>query len=181
LTSAVGATWDSQAPLGTSSDPTVQQFLTLIQKAGNVRIAVGGTGSFAQHFSASGLDIDFDIVLTSAHPHWRVELRKVPPTDTTLANVDWNARRILLTNLKNDPTSACQLGRNAPCVTSGFVPTPHEFGHTLLNDDEYTVSSPSRPDLQSIMNIGTQVRPRHLSFITSQLNSMVPGCVFRAA
>ena len=38
LASAIGATWDSQTPLGSSSDPTVQQFLNLIRKISNVRI-----------------------------------------------------------------------------------------------------------------------------------------------
>jgi hypothetical protein len=182
LTSAVGATWDSQTPLGSSSDPTVQQFLNLIQKAGNVRIAVGGAGAFAQSFSSRGLDIDFDIVLTSSHPHWHVRLHKVPPPPPTdaSANVDWNARRIRLTSQENLTSQACQSGRGAPCA-QGFVSSTHEFGHTLLNPDEYKPGSPSRPDLQSIMNIGTLVRPRHLSFITNQLSTMVPGCHFRAA
>jgi hypothetical protein len=180
LSAAVTGTWDSQTPVGNSSDPTVQQFLNLIRKANNIRIGVSGSNPLAQRFSGKGLDIDFEIVLTSSHPQWHVTLQKVPATSTARSEVNWDTRRIHLHSLDNASGGACQLGRNAPCVTTGFVTSPHEFGHTLLDDDEYTVGARSRSDLTSIMNIGTQVRPRHLSFITGQLNQMVPGCTFRA-
>jgi hypothetical protein len=178
LTSAVGGTWDSQTPVGNSPDPIVQQIINLLRKPSNVRIGVSGTGAVAQRFSSTGLDVDFDIVLTSTSPQWRVTLQKL--TQWAHSQVDWTARTIQLNSLGNNPRGACQAGPGAACVPTGFVTNRHEFGHTLQNDDEYTVSSPSRSDLGSIMNIGTGVRPRHLSFVTTQLNSMVPGCVFRA-
>ncbi len=80
----------------------------------------------------------------------------------------------------NRKATAEQEGPNA-ARARGFVASPHEFGHTMMAEDEYTVSSPSRRDLESIMNIGTQVRPRHYAFITQQLNLMMPGCRFWAA
>lgn len=180
LTSAVGATWDSQPPFANSTDPIVQQFLSFIRKAHNVRIGVSGANAFAFCYASQGLDIDFDIVLTSNNPHWRVTLQKIPATSNSRSNVNWDSRHIELFSQDNSPGGACQDPPAAQCAT-GFVTTPHEFGHTLLKDDEYTAGSPSRADLQSIMNIGTIVRPRHLSFITSQLNTMLPGCSFRAA
>ena len=139
-----------------------------------------GNNSFAQTFAAKGLDVDFDIVLTNSHPHWRVTLQKVSATTASRAFVDWDARTIQFFSQDNSPKTVTQDGRGAQ-TASGFVTTPHEFGHTLLADDEYTVGAPSRADLQSIMNIGGQVRPRHFKFITHQLNMMQPGCVFTAA
>ncbi|HLK66195.1 MAG TPA: hypothetical protein VKU19_22325 [Bryobacteraceae bacterium] len=179
LSSAVTGTWDSQTPLPNSSDPTVQDFINLVRKVSNVRIGVTGLAPFAKQFAGKGLDIDFDIVLTGSNPHWHVTLEKVPSTSQSRANVNWDSRRIHLFSIDNSPSGACQNGRNAACTT-GFVTTPHEFGHTMLNDDEYTVGARSRSDLKSIMNIGNEVRPRHYSFIAGQLNHMVPGCTFRA-
>jgi hypothetical protein len=85
----------------------------------------------------------------------------------------------MLFSQDNQPSAAQQQGRN-PASNNNFVTTPHEFGHTLIADDEYTAFSRHRPDVRSIMNIGSEIRPRHLSFIAQQLSRMLPGCRFTA-
>lgn len=49
-----------------------------------------------------------------------------------------------------------------------------------MNGDEYNKSSPFYADPHSLMNIGRQMRPRHVELIATTLNEMVPGCQFTA-
>ena len=92
-------------------------------------------------------------------------------------------------------------GASNPRFTAG----PHEFGHTLHNFDEYNAPDAPRPprsladlgrfasdvgayardlylllDSASILNIGTQVRSRHLHLIVRALNALTPGCTWTA-
>ncbi|MGE3180311.1 MAG: hypothetical protein AB7N71_01675, partial [Phycisphaerae bacterium] len=66
---------------------------------------------------------------------------------------------------------------------AGFEPIPHEFGHALgtSNGDEYTPDSPNRPDTDSIINIGKQIRERHVKDVLDVLNTMIPDCTFSIA
>ena len=61
---------------------------------------------------------------------------------------------------------------------TGFRATPHEFGHTLNNPDEYEAISANLADADSLMNIGHQVRARHLRLVIGTLNKLVPACKF---
>ncbi len=61
---------------------------------------------------------------------------------------------------------------------TGFRSTPHEFGHTLNNPDEYEAGSPNLGDPDSLMNVGRDVRARHLTLVIGTLNRLVPACRF---
>jgi hypothetical protein len=82
----------------------------------------------------------------------------------------------------------------------------NQYGHTLDNDDEYNAVSPDWPtgfdrlnpgaylntaidyvtrlahlaDTKSLLNIGSQIRARHLHLILDALNRLTPGCVWSA-
>ena len=60
----------------------------------------------------------------------------------------------------------------------GFRAGPHEFGHTMENDDEYLPTSPYLADTDSLMNVGQQVRKHHLHLTLDLLNTMIPGATF---
>jgi hypothetical protein len=61
-----------------------------------------------------------------------------------------------------------------------FRVAPHEFGHTLGRLDEYKPDSPDYADINSLLNVGRHLRPRHLQLVAAGLESMVPGCKFVA-
>ena len=71
--------------------------------------------------------------------------------------------------------------------TTNFRTPPHEFGHTMLsggrvpNPDEYRSTSPNIADTSSIMNIGREVRKRHLAEVIAELNKLVPDLTFSVA
>jgi hypothetical protein len=44
--------------------------------------------------------------------------------------------------------------------------------------DEHKPNSPFYGDLRSLMNIGRELRPRHLNLIVAALESLVPACRF---
>jgi hypothetical protein len=66
----------------------------------------------------------------------------------------------------------------AGVATTKFRSPPHEFGHTLSLLDEYSAGNPDLRDADSVMNIGGQIRPRHLKLIVDELNKMMPGVTF---
>ena len=72
---------------------------------------------------------------------------------------------------------ACNNATPQVCTT-GFRTMTHEFGHTIKSPDEYIATSPFLADTASIMNIGQQIRKRHLELIITQLNTMLPNCQF---
>lgn len=67
----------------------------------------------------------------------------------------------------------------------------HEFGHTIGNSaqakirqrvmhgDEYNSQSPYFMDKHSIMNIGNELRDRHLDYILLELSTMIPHVTFK--
>ena len=66
-------------------------------------------------------------------------------------------------------------------------PIVHEFGHSVGNSifastgmhgDEYNSSSSFFRDKRSLMNIGSNLRDRHLDFLLQQLNTMIPNAQF---
>lgn len=67
-----------------------------------------------------------------------------------------------------------------------FYVAPHEFGHALGygysrgDGEEYKPENRYYDDLKSVMNIGRQVRPRHVRLIAETLAKMVPGVQFTA-
>jgi hypothetical protein len=77
-----------------------------------------------------------------------------------------------------DPTKVRQDGKGA-AKSDDFYYLPHEFGHAIgYGVDEYEVGAIARKDVDSLMNIGKEIRPRHLAFIKAQLNTMLKGVKF---
>lgn len=75
---------------------------------------------------------------------------------------------------------------DSPGQYRDFRAVPHEYGHTFPAfpafpgvDDEYVAGHVNLDDANSIMNVGDQIRTRHLSPILAQLNRMIPDCTFR--
>jgi hypothetical protein len=143
------------------------------------RVRVAGAGDLARRFAAGGLRLTFDVHWVLASGHWSVRVRKLPagsnPT-TFISNVSFTTRQIEL----DSADLASYVPTNAAGASRTFRAAPHEFGHTFNNPDEYNAGSPNLVDTNSIMNIGHQVRPRHLTLLLGTLNRLVPGCVFSA-
>lgn len=142
-------------------------------------------------FSARQLPVTFDVRWwLGATWNYRVEAWKVPPGSSPTSPI-WSQvvfdDYIRLSTADIRPRPA---GNNAGQSNPGFVTPPHEFGHTIYNPqtenpDEYTPPNASPPnpwlgDTGSIMNIGRQVRGRHLTLICETLHKMVPTAGFSA-
>jgi hypothetical protein len=144
-----------------------------------LKIRVRGTVVFARRFGSTGVPINFDVRRVRAGGQWYVNAFKLPSgtpmSNAWRPNVNFGTRMINLYT----PAVAPYNARNAAGARGvAFRATPHEFGHTFDNPDEYDLASPHLPDSASIMNVGRQVRARHLSLVVATLNSMYPGCTF---
>ena len=141
-----------------------------------------------QRFQHQGLTLTFDVRAVSCGWHWRAAIEKVvsgqpPPRAECL----YDLRKLKLSTIDISPHLAKRFAGNDRRVQRRFYQAPHEFGHTLGNvselgrGDEYRADSLHYEDVHSIMNIGRQVRPRHLFLVVETLRRMVRGCTFTAA
>ncbi len=172
--------WNSRRTLPGSSDPTTQQFIDLINKHSGISFSVSGDGEFAQKFAGRQLPIEFDALITQKRPHFNVNVKKMlPGRELALrSNVDWGSLTINVAKNDTDRSPAQQDGKGA-ARTDDFYTLPHEFGHAVgYGFDEYEVGATARKDIDSLMNIGKEIRPRHLAFIKAQLNTMLKGVKF---
>lgn len=144
-----------------------------------IKFRVSGTNDFAKKHMGKGIPINFDIKwVVKETPHWKVAVLKLPAgsTPTThISFVDFTKLEIELDTA--DFASYCPTN-DAGVTVCGFEAIPHEFVHTLDNPDEYTSGSPHLPDTNSLANIGSEIRARHLALITTELNKMMPGVTF---
>ena len=141
-----------------------------------IKLSASGAASFCtQHPKAK---INFDIKWVTANAHWTVNVRKLPPgsTPTTyISNVDRPNRQVNLDSGDLSSYRPC----NAAAVCRGFKAVPHEFGHTFPGiNDEYGAGHANLADSNSMMNIGDEIRARHLGPILGELNTMIPNCTF---
>jgi hypothetical protein len=142
-----------------------------------IRIRLGGGTALARQFNGRTLRLTFDIRWVLRGGHWSVTVRKLPPGSdptTFISNVTFGTRQIELDSADLAPYQAS----NAAGQTRTFRAGPHEFGHTLNNPDEYIAGSPHLPDTSSILNIGNQLRPRHLHLIVAALQGLSRGTTF---
>lgn len=145
-----------------------------------VKIRVAGDHDLARRFGTHGMRLTFDIHWVTKPGHWSVSVRKMPPgSDPTsfISNVTFSTRKIELDSADLDSYEP----QNAAGQSRRFFAGPHEFGHTMDNPDEYNADSPQLADTDSIMNIGNQLRPRHLHLIEDALHGLVPACTFTVA
>jgi hypothetical protein len=148
-----------------------------------VSLTLKGTAPLCKKYKTMTIRFDVGWALEE-FKHWTVFVRKMPPrsTPTTyISYVDPPARTVYLDSADVGVYTAV----NAAGQSRPFRVLPHEFVHTLTgtvlsNFDEYGVGSPHLSDTDSILNLGSLLRPRHLTVILKQLNTMVPHCTFAA-
>jgi hypothetical protein len=144
------------------------------------RLQVSGAGDFARRFHNTGVPLNFDIRWVTTPGHWQVTVRKMPPNSnrtTFRSHVVPATRRIELDTMDIVVGSAAN---DAGRVSHRFRSGPHEFGHTMAVPDEYNAGSTHLADTKSIMNIGTEVRRRHLKLTIDALNALMPNVTFAA-
>ena len=144
-----------------------------------------GTSNFSKKHKSTRWDIDFDIEWVTNNEHWNVNVTKYPNNyiGNPTSSVRWNARII---KLDTKDTSTRKRVRN----NTDYFQTPvvHEFGHSVGNSifaspsmhgDEYKSSSNYYQDKISLMNIGNKLRDRHLDYVISELNTIIPNTNFK--
>ncbi|PSJ40464.1 hypothetical protein [Allosphingosinicella deserti] len=123
--------------------------------------------------------VSFDVRWALRRGHWNVTVWKMPPgTDPTGLHRSFvnEARHVIELNTADlAPRGA---GNDAGASTNNFVTPPHEYGHTMSNPDEYNLGSPFLRDSASLINIGRQVRGRHLHLVVDALGRLAPQWTF---
>jgi hypothetical protein len=152
-----------------------------------IKLGVGGTSDFARRFAGKPLPVNFDVRWDIKLPaHWRVKIWKMPtgagPTNLHRSFVDHDNHIIELNTADIAPRGA---GNSAGVGTTNFITSPHEYGHTLgsptsFPGDEYGPGATHLADTKSMMNIGQQLRRRHLADIIRVMNKLIPGTTFNA-
>lgn len=145
---------------------------------------VHGTSDFAKRFRTKGVAINYDIEWTQKNEHWTVTVRKIPRTTFYRSGTSWESRTIDLDS--NDVYTDSNLGGGKVYKQFGVV---HEFGHMAGNTlhlgpkpfgrgHEYEAGHQFENDYSSVMNIGHQLRARHLLTSLDDLNTMITGTSF---
>lgn len=150
-----------------------------------VRLRVAGANPIVRRFPTGLPPVEFDVHWVTTGGHWTVNVRKLPPGSnptTFISEVLFAARRIELDSADVGSYRAS----NAAGQSREFYALPHEFGHTMpdatgvATQDEYRAGSAHLADTDSIMNVGRQLRPRHMTALLTELNAMFPDAVFSA-
>lgn len=120
--------------------------------------------------------IDLREVGIESAAHWKVEVEQLPPDNKKRDGaVYWSARRIELTT---ESTSGEGIRLKNGLLNQQHV-VAHEFGHTFgADEDEYEKDSAHVGDINSIMNIGNEVRKRHYTYLRRLLEAGIPDTVF---
>lgn len=151
---------------------------------------VNGNSHFAKKFHASGIKVNYDVKWVTIGGHWTVEVYKCPPgapiaTNPHRAQVKIEQHKIILHANDISLREACTTGTPPVCPgNKDFSTSAHEYGHSqtkrlatesyyTANQDEYNPSSPHILDTNSIMNIGNQLRERHISATIDALNELM--------
>jgi hypothetical protein len=152
-----------------------------------IHLGVTGRSELARRLNTHGAFVNFD-VRWSLQPtaHWSVTVWKMPlgsgPTNLHRSFVRHHSRQVELNTADLIPRSA---GNSAGGSTSNFLTAPHEYGHTIGPTghnlgDEYGALSSYLGDTHSMMNIGREIRRRHVEEIVVALNRLAPGTIFNA-
>src|SRR5262249_23568662 len=153
----------------------------LLNSHNGILFNVKGTSPFARKFEQVGVPINFDVILHRSRPHWKIKVYRPKPGDEEKDKyrdeVDTDNHIIKFNYANSEPHEVCTETRKPVCQ-NGFLTPSHEFGHTINMLDEYVKGSKFIKDTNSIMNIGREVRARHLKWILRQLNTMLPHTVF---
>jgi hypothetical protein len=131
--------------------------------------------------------VEFDIRWVLRAGQWTVHVTKIHPGGASPRSyVDFSTRSIYLDTLDVVPHAVVN---DAQESRPRFYTIPHEFGHTLPDhagsatpvDDEYNAGHAFLADTDSLMNIGTQVRARHIQAVVDELNLMRADLRFAVA
>lgn len=150
--------------------------------ANRARVRPSGTHALARAHRDLPLEFDIRWVLTGGQ--WTVFVTKLAPgSDSPRSYVQFASREIHLDTLDVVPHG---VGNDAGQARPGFYTIPHEFGHTLPTgagaaapvDDEYGAGHAHLADTDSLMNIGRQIRGRHIQAVVDELNAMLPDLQF---
>ncbi|MFD0862842.1 hypothetical protein ACFQ1M_11570 [Sungkyunkwania multivorans] len=145
-------------------------------------VSVSGSSSFAKTYKHQDFTLNFDIKWELSKPHWSVEVTKIPKGKFKTSSVGWSNRKISL-----DTEDLAVVKRINGGTTYKQYPVSHEFGHATGNSkyaytgghgDEYRSTSAYFSDKKSIMNIGNELRKRHIDFVLKELNKMIPNTSF---
>ncbi len=136
-----------------------------------------GNSDFAKKHKNTKWAIDFDISWVGYGEHWFVYLTKVPKDSfRNISSVYWFRGQIVIKT--SDFEDRSQRGFYRKTIL-------HEFGHTLRNianydrGDEYNRRSSYFDDEESIMNLGSEIKERHFSYLLEEINTMIPFTKFR--
>lgn len=124
--------------------------------------------------------INFDTRWVTGKGNWTVTVWKMPGgASPTLHRsfVSPSTNEIELNTADLAPRGA---GNAVGASNQNFLTAPHEFAHTFDNLDEYSKRSKHLSDSDSLVNIGREVRRRHVRLIIAALNAMLPSLVFAA-
>ncbi|MBC9797868.1 hypothetical protein [Sinomicrobium weinanense] len=147
------------------------------QWGGHFFIKIEGSSDFAKKAVNREFTVNFDLKWVLSNEHWRVVIRKIPKGGFKQSKTNWTDRKILLDS--EDVASTEKM--------PGFFQhgVSHEFGHAIGNVpnevnhwDEYRTTSSYYRDLYSIMNVGSELRERHLDYLVRELNTMIPETTF---
>jgi hypothetical protein len=150
--------------------------------SGHFKIKTTGNSAFSKKHSSSGFTMNFDIKWVLSNEHWLVRVRKIVSGTFKTSNVKWPSRII---NLDTEDILIRKSTRGGR--TFYKYPVLHEFGHAIGNSvhasqgmhgDEYKANNPFKSDQSSIMNLGNELRKRHIEYLLQELNKMIPDTTF---
>lgn len=149
------------------------------------KLKVEGSSDFVKRNIKTIFTVNFDIKWVLANPHWTVNITKILPDDFLRSNIIWDIRQI---NIDTEDLKF-SLKKIINSQTYHQFPIAHEFGHTVGNapiighSDEYNadpkINGGFQSDYSSLMNVGNQLRNRHLDYILKELNTMLPDTTFK--
>lgn len=149
------------------------------------KLKVEGSSDFVKRNIKTIFTVNFDIKWVLANPHWTVNITKIFPGNFETSYVIWDIRQI------NIDTEDLKLTLKDEQNSKKYYqfPIAHEFGHTVGNasaighSDEYSADPKKNGgfqlDYSSLMNVGNELRNRHLDYILKELNTMLPDTIFK--
>ncbi len=137
------------------------------------KLKVRGSSDFAKTNAFNTFSVYFDITWVLDSGHWTVDVTKMPFSAASVSHINWGNRTVFLHAMD------INIGSNGYKQHVAL----HEFGHTIGNSvnsfpgmhgDEYKNTSTFYYDKASLMNIGDELRTRHVDFLLQQLNGVSP-------
>ncbi len=143
-------------------------------------LKVKGNSEFAKRNIKTRWKVVFDIEWVKFGEHWTVNLTKYPKGHKIVpSRVFWGEREIKIDT--NDTRTENRFRDNVSYKQQTIL---HEFGHAIGNvsiegkGDEFWQRNNHYSDGNSIMNIGNQIRERHLDYVIEELNHIIPFSKF---